>query len=272
MMSSDTPSQLKPALMFTHASGQRAGEDRFRLLDAIARLGSISAAAREIGISYKAAWDAVNVLNNLFARPLVLTSPGGRRGGGAEVTPEGHRTIAMHQRLSQSLRDMIADVETAFARDMPPEYSTPSIWSFLMKTSARNNFQGHITNIETGAINTEVTLRISDAIGLAIVMTNHSARDLGLAVGQDAFALIKASTPILMTDSGDFRTSARNRIVGTVQSVEPGAVNSEVVLDIGAGKTLTAIITDDSTENLGLQPGAPCCALIKASQIILCPA
>ncbi|HRJ61773.1 MAG TPA: LysR family transcriptional regulator, partial [Azospirillaceae bacterium] len=58
------------------------GETRVRLLEAVGREGSISAAARAVGLSYKAAWDAVDAMNNLFGRPLVGAQTGGRKGGG----------------------------------------------------------------------------------------------------------------------------------------------------------------------------------------------
>ena len=57
--------------------------DRIRLLEAVAREGSISAGAREAGITYKAAWDALDALSNLFGQPLLETRTGGKAGGGA---------------------------------------------------------------------------------------------------------------------------------------------------------------------------------------------
>ncbi|MDD3529147.1 MAG: LysR family transcriptional regulator, partial [Gallionellaceae bacterium] len=62
---------------------------RVRLLEVIERLGSIQKAARELNLSYKAAWDAVNSMNNLCDQPLVLREVGGRRGGGSQLTEHG---------------------------------------------------------------------------------------------------------------------------------------------------------------------------------------
>lgn len=64
-------------------------------------------------------------------------------------------------------------------------------------------------------------------------------------------------------------TSARNEFSGTVNAVTKGAVNAEVVLDIGGGKRLVAIVTNESIQSLGLKAGARACALVKASHIIL---
>lgn len=267
-----TATQAAPLPVFAlqSASGLRAGEDRFRLLEAIDRLGSISAAAREVGLSYKAAWDATNTLNNLFAKPLVRARPGGRHGGGAEVTAAGRHALEAHRKLTRSLTRVLAEMSASLAAGAPGEdFPEISPWSFLMKTSARNCFHGTITAVTEGAVSTEVALQISDDTALTVVMTNQSARDLQLHADQTAFALIKASTPILILENESARLSARNALQGSVLSVEPGAVNTEVILDIGGGKTLAVIITNDSAETLALAPGVACSALIKASQIIL---
>ncbi|MEF3192940.1 MAG: winged helix-turn-helix domain-containing protein [Halothiobacillaceae bacterium] len=72
---------------------------RLALLSAVAEVGSISGAARRIGMTYKAAWDAIEAINNLAGAPLVQTQHGGKDGGGARLTPMGERLLAMHRRL-----------------------------------------------------------------------------------------------------------------------------------------------------------------------------
>lgn len=138
-----------------------------------------------------------------------------------------------------------------------------------MRTSARNCYHGIVESVTHGAVNAEILLKISDDVVLTVIITEQSVTNLAIAPGTQAYALIKASTPILIEDDSRILTSARNRITGEIISVEPGAVNSEVVLDIGGGKTLCAIVTDDSAESLGLAPGKSITALIKSSQIIL---
>ena len=75
------------------------GLDRIALLEAIDELGSISAAAGRLGLSYRGAWDAVQTLNNLFEGPLVEAQPGGRDGGAAKVTPRGKAAVAAFRRV-----------------------------------------------------------------------------------------------------------------------------------------------------------------------------
>ena len=73
---------------------------------------------------------------------------------------------------------------------------------------------------------------------------------------------------LLLTDDG-LRISARNKLWGTVSRIVTGPVNAEVTLDLGAGRSATAVVTRDSVDNLGLAEGVRACAAFKASSVIL---
>jgi molybdate transport system regulatory protein len=80
---------MNPAAVSPQPGGAaRTGEDRLRLLDAIARRGSITAAGEEIGLGFRAAWDAVQALNNVFPRPLVRAQAGGPSGAWRASRPK----------------------------------------------------------------------------------------------------------------------------------------------------------------------------------------
>ncbi len=104
---------------------------------------------------------------------------------------------------------------------------------------------------------------------LLAILTHSSTESLGLQAGSDAFALIKASSVILLTDTAGIRLSTRNQLTGTVSEVVKGAVNSEVVLTLGSGTVITAIITNDSVQSLGLAAGKAATAAFKASSVIV---
>ncbi|MEI6558663.1 MAG: TOBE domain-containing protein [Rhodospirillaceae bacterium] len=248
-----------------HASP--AGRERIRLLEAVARAGSLSGAARAVGLTYKATWDAVDALNNLFGRPLVAAQVGGRRGGGATLTPEGLRVIATFHRLEGEL----ARAFKALEPDLSGTGLSPNtlLWSFLMRTSARNALRCTVTAVTEGAVNAEVTLALAEGTALTAIITRESVRDLGLIPGRGAVALIKSSFVMLAPAAEDGRTSVRNRIAGIVSRREDASVNTEISLDIGGGKTLTAVITTRSADDLGLRVGDPAVALIDAAHVIL---
>jgi molybdate transport system regulatory protein len=138
-----------------------------------------------------------------------------------------------------------------------------------VKVSARNVFKGTISLVQAGAVNAEVALTLAGGEQLVAVVTMASVQSLGLAVGKDAVALIKAPWVMLMTEASDIRLSARNCLEGKVVRVNEGAVNSEVVVQLPGGTEVFAIVTRDAVEELGLAPGVSATAVIKASHIIL---
>jgi molybdate transport system regulatory protein len=256
------------ALFLRRGHTGQVGAERMALLAAIRDKGSISAAAKTVGLSYKGAWDAVQALNNLFAHPLVIAHAGGRAGGAAEVTPQGHSVIAAFHLLEAELAKAIDLVERRLGRSsLPPP--TALLWSLSMKTSARNALHGVVTAVIDGAVNAEVTVRIGEGQDLVAVVTRGAVAELGLVPGRRTIALIKSSFVILSAGATPPRTSARNALSGRVIHREDGVVNSEIVLELEAGKTLTATVTHESAEALGLVAGEPAVALIKASHIIL---
>lgn len=135
--------------------------------------------------------------------------------------------------------------------------------------SSRNRFEGTISAIEPGAVNTEVTLTTMGGDTVVAIVTQASAKSLGLTVGKPAVALVKAPWVIVQAGTPTLRFSARNQLAGTVSAVQKGAVNSEVAITLPGGSTVHAVITNDSVAELGLKPGSVATALIKSSHVVL---
>ena len=240
------------------------GRDRIELLEAVGSHGSISKAAKAVGLSYKAAWDALNAVNNLLPRPAVIGQTGGRQGGGAVVTDDGLALIASFRLMERRLEK----VARMLAGDQDGDSFT-LLWSLGMKTSARNAFRCVVTEIRMGAVNAEVIMRLSERSCLTAIITEDSLRDLDITVGREVMALVKSSFVMLSPGSTLPKLSARNRIAGTIGRRDDGAVNTEITLDIGDGKTIVAVVTRDSAEEMGLRPGDPAVAFFKSSHVIL---
>lgn len=262
-----TDQPLTAALSLQRAGAPRVGSERIRLLEAIARTGTIAAAAREVGLSYKTAWDAVGTLNNLFERPLVEAAPGGRTGGNARVTETGRAVIEGFDHLEGALSKALSAFEGNLAS--APEQALTTLWSLTMRTSNRNTLRCTVTRVTPGAVNAEVELALTDGHALTAVITERSASDMGLAPGVQVFALIKASFVMLAAGGDPGRISACNRLTGIVAARTDGPVNTEIILDLGNCKSITAVITHTSADALGLAPGQPATALFKASHVIL---
>ena len=138
-----------------------------------------------------------------------------------------------------------------------------------MKISARNVFEGRITAMTPGQVNTEVVLALPGGESLVAVITQTSARGLGLAVGGTALAIIKAPWVIVAAGDGGPLFSARNQMSGIVSAVKSGPINAEVAITMAGGTTVHAVITQEAVEELGLAPGVPAQAVIKASHVVL---
>jgi molybdate transport system regulatory protein len=96
-------------LRLDFADGRRLGPGKVALLERIAATGSISAAGRSIGMSYKRAWDLVDSLNHTFRGPVVETRLGGAQGGGAGLTPFGADLVARYRQMEAAARSALAD-------------------------------------------------------------------------------------------------------------------------------------------------------------------
>lgn len=259
-------SRVAGRLWLAAEGGPGFGAERIALLEAVAAHGSIAAAARALGISYRAAWDAVNAANNLADTPLVERQVGGRHGGTTRVTGEGQRLITAfrlmereYARFLNGLSHRIDDLER----------TRLLMRRLAMRTSARNQLRGKVIAARVGPVNVEVVLALNENERLTAIVTRESYHDMGLAEGREVYALIKAGFVIISHPDDAFRTSARNRLCGTISRVIAGTVNSEVVIELDGGKSIAAVLTEESVRALGLKEGGRACALIKASHVIL---
>lgn len=257
-MSSDA--DFSASLILKRGGLARVGLERIALLEAIARLGSISAAAKATGLSYKGAWDGVQALNNLFDAPLVSAAPGGRSGGAAQVTARGQAVV-------RAFRAAEREVGAAFAR-LEADLSDDAdlLWSLGLRTSARNALRGVVTAIEGDGVTALVTLSLGEALSLRASITRRSVEDLDLAPGRPAIALIKSSFVRLgeAAQGGE----SENRLSGEIVDREAGETSAEVTIALSAGKTLVATLKPGNPA-WGLAVGAKVEARVAASDVIL---
>ena len=108
-MQQDSTDETKIKLRLEYAAPLVLGPGKADLLERIDRLGSISAAGREMGMSYKRAWSLVEEMNTAFARPVVDSSRGGSGGGGAVLTDQGRSMLEHYRALEDVLRRQGAD-------------------------------------------------------------------------------------------------------------------------------------------------------------------
>jgi len=256
---------LEGQIWLTETTSKRLMLDQMDLLQAITDTGSITAAAKIAGISYKTAWDRLERINNLSEQPVIARSAGGNKGGGSILTSYGEKMLNGFKQLQEQ--------HNLFLKNLNQQLNSLDdvsnfMKSTLLQSSARNQFLGSISNIEIGSVNTELEIRISPEQQIVAMVTEQSRREMGLDVGVPVVAMIKASSVTLAVGDG-LRVSARNMLSGTLLKLDRGAVNADVSIDLTGDKTLSAVITNKSADSLSLAEGMPITALFKASSVIL---
>jgi len=241
-------------------------DKRIGLLEKIGEYGSITQAAKAVGLSYKGAWDAVDAMNGMFSEPLVVTMTGGKGGGGTQLTVTGIRIVDAYRALLREHQRFMA-AASAGIEDFDNVYQF--IRRLSVKTSARNQFFGKVSAIKLGPVNVEVELSLTGGDKIHSVITHDGLNNLGLKIGSEAWALVKASWIILAMPDAASKVSARNKLVGKIVRIIPGNVNTEVVMQLDGGNSVSVVITNESVTSLDLAVGVEVCAVFKASSVIM---
>lgn len=112
-------------LRLDFAGGDRLGPGKVALLERIRSTGSISAAGRELAMSYKRAWDLVDSLNRTFHEPVVATRLGGSQGGGAALTPFGETLVARYRAMEAAARAAVSEHVAAIEAELAVSPADP---------------------------------------------------------------------------------------------------------------------------------------------------
>ncbi|MFJ4607492.1 TOBE domain-containing protein [Pseudomonas atacamensis] len=221
---------------------------RIALLQHIAEQGSITRAAKSAGLSYKAAWDAIDELNNLAQKPLVERVVGGKGGGGARLSSEGERVLRLYQKLQALQAQVLEAAEDASDLDL--------LGRLMLRTSARNQLHGTVAAIQAQGRNDLIRLELAEGIGLEAQITHDSTLHLELHTGSDVMALIKAGWLELL-GADQPATPGHNVLRGTIEAIldaEDGP--SEVRISLPNGQTLCALAEPLHLRNQQLAVGS----------------
>ncbi|MFI0219345.1 molybdopterin-binding protein [Streptomyces lydicus] len=139
-----------------------------------------------------------------------------------------------------------------------------------MSMSIRNQFPGTVTAVAVGEAMASVKVRLDGGQDITAAITTDAVKDLGLAAGSAVKALVKSTEVALATGPVE-GISIRNQIAGTVADVTTGGAMGSVKVTVEGGE-LTAAITKDAVEALGLASGTSVVALIKSTEVSLAAA
>ena len=232
---------------------------RIKLLEKIDETGSISKAATAVGISYKAAWDAIDKMNNLAEKPLVIKVTGGRSGGGSKLTTHARRLIATFYELTERQ-------DQSFASPLHPG----SEGIGFVHASTKNLFRGQVISIVSGEVNATVGVRLRGDDALAAMISRDSVKRMQLKPGEKVYALVNESAVALIKgDARQLAISARNRLFGRVSRINTAGVSAEVEIGLPGGQAIYTTMTADSVDSMDLKENDPVTALFKAQSVLL---
>ncbi|SDA78911.1 molybdate transport system regulatory protein [Pseudomonas sp. NFACC15-1] len=234
---------------------------RIALLQHIAEQGSITRAAKSAGLSYKAAWDAIDELNNLADHPLVERSVGGKGGGGARLSGEGQRVLRLYQRLQALQAQLLEASEDAGDLGL--------LSRLMLRTSARNQLHGKVLGIEAQGHNDRVRLELARGLVIEAQITHDSTLRLELGAGTDVVALIKAGWlelhPVEQAEKPGINTL--RGMIEQVDAAEDGP--SEVRIGLPNGQTLCALAEPLQLQGQNLVAGSPVQVTFSATNVLL---
>jgi len=247
-----------PALLTQHIARR---PQRIALLQHIAEQGSITRAAKAAGISYKAAWDAIDELNNLASQPLVERSTGGRGGGGARLSAEGGRVLRLYQRLQNLQAQLLEAAEESTDLDL--------LGRLMLRTSARNQLQGEVSGLRREGRHDRVSLALGGGLEIDALITHDSTARLELTLGIHVVALLKAGWVQLLA-SDDEVEAGSNCLTATIEQVLADTQGpSEVRLSLANGQTLCAFAEADWLAQQQLLAGEPVRVQFHPSSVLL---
>lgn len=232
------------------------------LLTAIQQTGSLNQAAKQLGLSYKGAWQIIERTNNSAPKILVTTATGGSKGGGSCLTDAGQALLALFTHLEQQHQHFIEQLNRNLA-DNPDMVLL--LQRLVVKTSARNQLFGRVTDIRAGSVNAEVMVQLKG--GETIVTTTDLTvlAELDLTVGVDAVLLISSADITLVVDKGRYQFSGRNQLAGQILLVQQTATHTDVTVLLPSGETLIASITPQSLAKLKLAAGKSVWMIFKSN-------
>lgn len=261
---------MPASLSLTDALGHALTDKRIDILRQIGACGSISQAARAVGVSYKAAWQAVDTLTNLAGTPLVARAVGGAGGGGAQLTEAGHQLLAAAEAMAQARGAVLS-------RWQATPHAGPALARLAVRTSMRNQLPCVVDRLVVQGQIVCVHLRLegegAGAVSLASRITRESAELLGLQPGLAVLALCKATAVRVerggraapATATADAAPAGTHRLPARATRVVRGESGDEVSAELAAGLHMVGFAAPQS----GLRAGSAVVLVLEENAVVL---
>jgi molybdate transport system regulatory protein len=156
------------------------GKGGAQILEQIAKENSMSKAAKNLGMSYRYVWNYVKRVERTVGKPIIETFRGGRSGGGgARLTKLGRSLLDEYEQLEDYLSEVLRDRKL---REVVG-----------LKISARNRLKGKVVSVEKNGLMAKIKVEITAPASVTALISKEAAEDLGIKVGDQVEAVIKAT-------------------------------------------------------------------------------
>lgn len=242
-------------------------QDRlFDLLWAIESEGSLVAASKKAGLSYKGAWDIIERASHLSPRPLIDRSPGGGKDRGTRLTVTGQRLLNLYRELEQTKKSLLHQLNRELASD-------PIVrqWyrGLILQSSARNQWRAEVLSIKLGVVIGEVTVRLPQGALIIASVSRETIARMALDFGSEVIVLVKAPLVHLATGEFDFEYSAENRFEGVISEIILDEVSAELIVNLMSGDRVVTTLPSDEFIEIEIKVGDLVTVFFDAEAIVL---
>lgn len=234
------------------------GPGRVELLQNIQIHGSISKAAQAMKMSYKAAWDSVDIMNKLSTKPLVTKITGGKGGGGTVITAHAKELIHAFNEISSLYRNYFEVLSDSFNEQLSDEIYEEPVFSRLSGTIFGKK------NIDE---NFELLIKLNSGQILTSIETKKFVIEKDLDINDEINLLIETNNIVLTKQP--LENSARNLLKGHIIKINDNGINANISVNCGNEDIINAKITSASCEKLDLHPNDNVYAQFKAYNITI---
>ncbi len=256
------------AASLSSALGSESADKRIEILRLVGQCGSISQAARDAKVSYKAAWQAIGTLTNLAGVVLVERAVGGSGGGGASLTPAGQKLLSIAGLLNDSRQQLFASFS---ANELLLPRALPVLSGINLRTSMRNQLPCQVEKIEVQGQVVRVHLSLAGGAALVSRITKASAELLGLKKKLEVLALCKATAVSValrqatQTGSAAVQETGRQTLAGNAVRISRGKLSDEISLQLADGLQLVGF----AAAGVHVKTGEPVAASIDESAVVI---
>lgn len=233
------------------------GDGRVELLRKIHASGSISKAAKEMKMSYKAAWDDVDTMNNLAEKPLISSAAGGKRGGGTKLTDAGTDIIAFYENLHEYFDQFINSTQYKFG-----EVHTSII-------NQENVFKAGVREITQAGNNVFIDVSIGMDLNITALVSLSIYTSIKNRGVDNVKVIIPPSSLMLVRTSEVENVGATNIFNGAIRKISDKNGRTSIEMEAGQGINLIVEVSKRIADRFKIAVGDVYCAVCKDADIIV---